>query len=65
VRQPFNCFVEGKGTSALLARASAYAEMAERISAGHAVKPDFIKKFDHVEIPHPWCNFGKVRVIPE
>jgi ribosomal protein S12 methylthiotransferase accessory factor len=45
-----NYFVEGKGTSALLARASAYAEMAERISAGHAVKPDFIKKFDHSDV---------------
>lgn len=42
-----NYFVEGKGMSAELAKASAYAEMVERISAGHAVKPDFIKNFDH------------------
>ncbi|MGQ9615779.1 MAG: YcaO-like family protein [Spirochaetota bacterium] len=41
-----NYFVEGKGITQELARASAYAEMVERISSGFAIKYDFIKKFD-------------------
>jgi YcaO-like protein with predicted kinase domain len=41
-----NYFVEGKGVTHELARASAYAEMVERISSGFAIKYDFIKKFD-------------------
>ena len=41
-----NYFVEGKGITEELSKASAYGEMAERISAGQAVKYDFMKKFD-------------------
>jgi hypothetical protein len=41
--------VEGKGCSEKLARASAFAEMAERLSSGQAVKPDFLQGFDYAD----------------
>ncbi|MFW6181226.1 MAG: YcaO-like family protein [Spirochaetota bacterium] len=42
-----NFSVEGKGCTEQLARASAFAEMAERLSSGQAVKPDFLQGFDY------------------
>jgi YcaO-like protein with predicted kinase domain len=45
-----NFFTAGKGTSEDLAKASAYAEMIERLSSGMAVKHDFMKRFDHDQI---------------
>ena len=42
-----NFSTAGKGTSEDLAKASAYAEMIERLSSGMAVKHDFMKRFDH------------------
>jgi ribosomal protein S12 methylthiotransferase accessory factor len=42
-----NFFVAGKGTSEDLAKASAYAELIERLSSGMAVKHDFMKRFNY------------------
>jgi len=56
-----NYFVEGKGVTPELAKASAYGEMVERISSGLAVKYDFIKKFDFSKtLPEliNYCNFN-------
>jgi len=53
-----NYFVEGKGITPELAKASSYAEMVERISAGLAIKWDFIKKFDYSDTLPELINYN-------